>query len=105
MVQKNGSNNQIPNKYESLGVNSEASQHRSKNYPHLINFMQGVKDVKTQSMVPYASSSSSNITSRTTTKYDQVLKFGYQNILSPPSQIDSIKNFMQEKSCFTTWLK
>jgi len=64
-------------------------------------FNVGVKDVKTQSMVPYASSSSSNITSRTTTtKYDQVLKFGYQNILSPPSQIDSIKNFMQGTNYF-----
>lgn len=37
MVQKNGSN-----KYQSLGVNSEAPQPRSNNYPRLINFMQGI---------------------------------------------------------------
>ncbi|KAK7372663.1 hypothetical protein VNO80_06050 [Phaseolus coccineus] len=114
MIQKNGSihkdncYNQIPRKYQSLGVNSKTLQdmkHRSKNYPHLINFMQGVEDVKTQSTMPYASSSSNNINihaSRTTiTRYDQVLpsdKVGYHNIdlLSSSSQIDPIQNFMQD---------
>jgi len=51
MIQKNGSihkdncYNEISRKYQSLGVNSETLQdmkHRSKNYPHLINFMQGI---------------------------------------------------------------
>ncbi|WVY89176.1 hypothetical protein V8G54_034690 [Vigna mungo] len=61
--------------------------------------MQGVEDVKTQSMGPYTSSSSRNINihaSRTTTIYDQGLKFGYRNFLSPPSQMHPIKNFVQD---------
>lgn len=62
-------------------------------------FNVGVEDVKTQSMVPYASSSSRNINihpSRTTTTiYDEGLKFGYRNLLSSPSQIHPIKNFVQ----------
>ena len=55
----------------------------------------GVEDVKTQSMMPYASSSTNIHGSRTTiTRYGQVLP------LNSSSQMDSTKNFMQGTNYF-----
>ncbi|CAJ1971178.1 unnamed protein product [Sphenostylis stenocarpa] len=112
MVEKNGSIRRDDCYNQSLGVNSDMQQ-RSKNYPRLINFMQGknqennnVEDVKTQSMVAYASSSTNNINASLTTRYGQVLPLALSNappqkngyhLLSHPSQIDSMKNFMQDE--------